>query len=303
MVDASSPYTGARIALGTMHAKERALAKPFARILGAELVVPHDIDTDAYGTFTGEIARAGTMLDAARAKARLSMVRTGLKFGLASEGSYGAHPYVPFIPDGTEVVLFIDDERGIEIRESIVVTRTNYDSQTLAPGDDVEAALHRMRFPSHAVTVRPNQLPDKQSFSRQSSALPAVRSKPPLFKGLRELGSVAQAVGACAAASPDGKALIAPDMRAHCNPTRMAVIRKAATKLAKRIACLCPACKTPGFGIVDVVRGLPCPDCGAPTQLAVAEIHRCAACSVETRKPLRRDDERASPGQCQLCNP
>ena len=68
MADASLPYNGARIALGTMHAKERALAKPFARILGAELVVPHDIDTDAYGTFTGETPRAGTMLDAARAK-------------------------------------------------------------------------------------------------------------------------------------------------------------------------------------------------------------------------------------------
>ena len=303
MVDASNPYRGARIALGTMHAKERALAKPFARILGAELVVPHEIDTDAFGTFTGEIVRAGTMLDAARAKARLGMTRTGLKFGLASEGRYGPHPYILFIPGGREVMLFIDDERGIEIRESIVVTRTNYDSLALAQRDDVETALRRMRFPSHAVTVRPNQLSVKQHPSRQSSALPPVGSERLQFKGLRELCGVAQAVETCAASSSDGKALIVPDMRAHLNPTRMAMIRVAATKLAKRIGSQCPDCKTPGFGIVNVARGLLCADCGAPTQLPVAEIHRCAVCVFESRKPLRQDHERASPGQCEYCNP
>ena len=77
-------------------------------------------------------------------KARLGITRTGLKFGLASEGSYGPHPYIPFIPGGREIVLFIDDERGIEIRESIVVTRTNYDSQVCEPGDGLETALRRI---------------------------------------------------------------------------------------------------------------------------------------------------------------
>lgn len=303
MVDALSLYRGVRMTLGTMHAKERALAKPIARWLGAELIVPVGLDTDAYGTFTGEITRAGTMLEAARAKARLGMAHSGLRFGLASEGSYGPHPHILFIAGGREIVLFIDDERGIEVRESLVVTRTNYDSMTLAPGDDPETALHRIKFPSHAVTVRPNQLADKPEPLPQFPSHATTHSGSILFKGLRDLIGVHRAIETCAAASTDGKALIVPDMRAHLNPTRMAMIRVAATKLAKRIACLCPACKTPGFGIVDVARGLPCADCGAPTGLLIAEIHRCAGCGLETRKPIRREDERASAGQCEYCNP
>ena len=114
---------GARIAVGTMHAEERALARPFTRILGTELVIPHEIGKDAYGTFRGEFARAGTMLEAARAKARLGMTRTELNFGLASEGNSGPHPYIPFIPGGREVVLFSDDERDIEACGSIAVSR------------------------------------------------------------------------------------------------------------------------------------------------------------------------------------
>lgn len=70
-----------------MHARDRALAKPFKRNLGAEFVLPLeiDIDSDALVTFTGETVRAGTMLDAVCAKPRPGMTRTGLKFGLASE--------------------------------------------------------------------------------------------------------------------------------------------------------------------------------------------------------------------------
>ena len=296
------------MALGTMHAKERAISKPFARILRADLVVPGGIDTDAFGTFTGEIERFGTMLDAARAKARAAMTQTGLRLGLASEGSYGPHPYLPFIPGGTEVVLFIDDERDLEVREAVVVTRTNYDSVICTPDDDLGGPLLRMRFPSHAVTVRPNTVQIEEA--NQGNAIAGIApdlttslSGRPLFKGVQDREAVARAVEICALASADGRALLVPDMRAHLNPTRMVMIRVAARKLAKRIASLCPRCKTPGFGIVDVARGLPCADCGEPTQLAVAEIYRCAACAFEASKPLWEVGQRASPVQCEFCNP
>ena len=298
-----TPYRGTRIALGTMHAKERAIAKPFRRILEAEVVISTDIDTDAFGTFTGEIERKGTMLDAARAKARLAMQQTGLPLGVASEGSYGPHPYLPFIPGGTELVLFIDEERGIEVKHSFVVTRTNNDSHVCAPGDDIAEALSRMKFPSHAVTVRPNPSSQAKGISSRAGRLLQSSIEAPLFKGLSTSSAVVEAIQTCAALSDDGKALLVPDMRAHLNPTRMAMIRFATTSLVQRIATPCPACVTPGYGIVDVARGLPCADCGMPTQLAVAEIHRCTVCAYESRKPLRRHDERATPGQCEFCNP
>ncbi len=281
-----SPYRGASIALGTMHGKERAIAPPFSRVLQAEIAVPPQIDTDIFGTFTGEIERQGTMLDAARAKARLAMNRIGTPFGIASEGTYGPHPYLPFLPGGSELVLFIDEKRGIEIKQTFVVTHTNYNCVASNPGDDLASNLTQMKFPTHAVTVRPNQ---------------------PLYanaiKGLTDRSEVIDAVQTCAALSADSKALLVPDMRAHLNPTRMAMIRIATVKLVRRIATSCPSCALPGFGIVDVMRGWPCSECGAPTSLVMAEIHRCTGCGYETRKPVRRDDEGASPAQCPCCNP
>lgn len=297
-------YRGQRLALGTMHAKERAIAPPFARVLAAEIVVPEGLDTDAFGTFMGDVERVGTMLDAARAKARLAMQRTGLCRGIASEGSYGAHPLIPLIPGGSELVLFIDDERGIEVKYSFVVPRTNYDSHVCSGDDDIAPVLQRWGFPRHAITVRPHQVSraggEGAGLDRGAGVMPAPV---PRFKGLRARCEIDDAVRLCAAASADGKACLVPDMRAHVNPTRMAMIRVAATRLARRIASLCPACQSPGFGVADLQRGLPCAACGAATPLATAEIHRCVACSYATARPLRRLVIAADPRHCPLCNP
>lgn len=282
-------YDGATIAIGTMHGKERAFAAPFARRLGARLVRPDAIDTDAFGTFTGEVARAGTMLEAARAKGRRAMELTGLTMAVASEGAYGPHPHAPLIPGGIELALFLDDGRGVEVKESIVVSRTNYDSRFWKPGEPLDAALRGMRFPDHAMTARPES--------------PAAGAAPLVFKGLLSEAALAEAARACAAASETGRALLTPDMRAHLNPTRMLAIRQAATKLARRIAAGCPACAAPGFGFTDIVRGLRCAECGAPTRSPVAEIHRCAACGHEERVALVAEHARADAGLCDLCNP
>ena len=48
-----------RVALGTMHGKAAAIAPPLAR-LGIALVVPEGLDTNRFGTFTGETPRHGS---------------------------------------------------------------------------------------------------------------------------------------------------------------------------------------------------------------------------------------------------
>jgi hypothetical protein len=35
--------------------------------------------------------------------------------GVASEGSFGPHPYIPFLPPGRELVLLIDRKAAIEL--------------------------------------------------------------------------------------------------------------------------------------------------------------------------------------------
>jgi hypothetical protein len=45
------------VLLASRHGKERAMARPFRQGLGLELVVADQIDTDDFGTFTGERPR------------------------------------------------------------------------------------------------------------------------------------------------------------------------------------------------------------------------------------------------------
>ena len=106
-----------------------------------------------------------------------------------------------------------------------------------------------------------------------------------------------------AALSATGKAFVQTDMRAHLNPTRMRAIKQTTKALALRIARLCPACEAPGFGLVEPVRGLPCRDCGSPTDLIQSEVHACTRCGHREEKRKRPLTIRADPAWCPLCNP
>ena len=68
--DPRGPYRGRRIALATLHGKAAAVGPAVRRHLGAGLVVPPGLDTDAFGTFAGDVPRTGTMGTTALAKAR-----------------------------------------------------------------------------------------------------------------------------------------------------------------------------------------------------------------------------------------
>jgi hypothetical protein len=284
---ALSAYSHEIFAMATMHAKERAVARPFRRWLDAAVTVAPGIDTDEFGTFTGDIVRQGTMLDVARAKALAAIEATGLELGLGSEGSFGPHPSVPFVAGGTELLLCLDRKRGFEIHEMLITDRTNYQSCDCRPGQDITDFLTRVRFPSHAVVVSPKA--------------PVEAAK--IVKGIARATRLAEAVEEAASVSRDGHALVVTDMRAHLNPTRMASIRALATRLARRLATPCPGCAAPGFGIADVVRGLPCGWCGEPTRLVIAELFRCAKCGFENQRAVEPQRETADPGQCQYCNP
>ncbi len=82
MTDAPLPYRGEMIAIGTKHGKERQLGPAFAAVLGAWVTAPADIDTDAFGTFSGETPRTLTPVEAAKAKARLAMTASATSCGL-----------------------------------------------------------------------------------------------------------------------------------------------------------------------------------------------------------------------------
>jgi len=291
MRHSQSPYFGRQAVLATMHNKQTALGPVLHDALGLSLVCSADIDTDQLGTFAGEIPRAGSMREVAIAKARLGMQSTKLKLGIASEGSFGPHPMMPFVPGGLELLTFVDDERGFIAHETLIVDETNFGECAVAPGQALDKFLRLSQFPSHALIVRPNS-------AGKDAATPLA-----IVKGICDHSALIDAIAEAARRSADGKARIESDMRAHFNPTRMRSLAELGAQLAKRLNCLCPACACPGWGKVDTLQGLPCETCGMPTDRVLSEVFGCLRCTHrETR--ARSDGLRQTGAEhCPYCNP
>jgi hypothetical protein len=273
--------------LTTMHGKEAVVAPVLRERLGLAVVTASAVDTDALGTFSGEVPRTGTMLEAAIAKARLGMAQSGLAIGMASEGSYGPHPHVPFMAGGIELMVLVDDTRGIVVSEHLVEDAPVFDHAFARTSGELGPLLERVGFPHHALIVRP--------------AMDAPTHT--VYKGLRRNGDLEAAVSACASLSGDGRALVQTDMRAHMNPTRMDSIRRLASALADRLARPCPACSAPGYGQVDVESGLPCEDCGGPSIMIRHRVFGCVSCGHRQKLPRADGLTHADPGHCPQCNP
>lgn len=266
-----------------MHGKDCAIAPALCYAFNMSITTAPGIDTDALGTFTGEIERKGTMIDAARTKAMLAIQRTGAPLGIGSEGSFGPDPHLPFVASGLEVLLLHEAATGHEVIVSRR-TRTNYDHLTVGPNDDIDEFLERVGFPAHALVVQQEQLPRRY-----------------IAKGLRTRHDLEEALENAWAVT--GRAVITTDMRAHLNPTRMNAIGRTARWLALKVARCCADCGKPGFGLVDVERGLPCRDCGSPTRLIRAEIHGCESCGHRLARRGRASETKSDPVWCAVCNP
>jgi len=281
-------YRDQRVALLTQHGKEKVLAPVLEQALGCRVELVTGYDTDRLGTFTRDIPRAGTQLDAARKKARIGMDMSGLPLGLASEGSLGPDPFAGIFPWNLELLIFIDDERALEIVGG-AQGKANFAHQLAADWAAAEAFADRMGFPEHHLVMRPEGEDD-----------PRIR------KGINSWAELEAAFAWALKQSTSGRVFLETDARAHANPTRMENIRLAAEDLAKKLCSLCPACNTPGFWIVERVAGLPCADCGAPTHETRAEVHGCLKCAHRLSHEFTdqlTDPQYASPSHCDYCNP
>jgi len=279
------PYPDPRVAIATLHGKAGALRPALAGI-GLEPVAV-TVDTDALGTFSGEIERHAGPRETAIAKARLGMAASGLALGLATEASFGPDPLLGFLPVHHELLAFVDGTHGQVLVLEQTGHDTNWQSKALRTADEAEPLLLASGFPEHAVLVRPNLFE------------PGM----PVAKGLRDRAAVAAAIARSAALSADGLARLDTDMRAHMNPTRLRRIAALGQALAQRLATPCPACGVPGFGRTGSRPGLPCADCGEPTGLVQAEVHGCGACGHHVLQPRGDGLVAADPAACPHCNP
>jgi len=277
-------YSGRPVALLTQHGKEQVLAQPLERALGCRVQLVTGYDTDQLGSFTREIPRAGTQLGAARKKARIGMERSGLSLGLASEGSYAPDPFSGLFPWNTEILVWFDDERELEVI-GVAQGKANF-AHLLAPEwAAVEAFAKQVRFPEQHLVLRPDGEQDLR-----------------ICKGIGRWEDLHTAFFCALADSANGLVFVETDGRAHANPARMEIIRRAGEDLARKLCSCCPVCATPGFWIVERVVGLPCQACGAPTGEVLCEVHGCLKCAYRIDH-LRHGPPYADPGRCAYCNP
>ncbi len=126
-------YQGAQIILPTKHVKSLAIAPPFLNKLGAS-IVEYDMDTDTLGTFSGEIERKGSAMQCAKHKCEMGLINYGdhAEYGLASEGSFVPHPFIPFSACDEEILYFIDRDRGFHLHMSLLSTKTNYHMKSIS---------------------------------------------------------------------------------------------------------------------------------------------------------------------------
>jgi hypothetical protein len=279
MTPSARPYAGERIVFATMHGKEALARAPFHDILGARIIAPDHLDTDQFGTFSGEIPRTLAPRTAARVKAQLGIHLARTPYAIASEGSFSSG-FGPVV-EHDEILLFLDASRGLELLESTRLTSPLPAGRRVSSVDAALAYAAAVEFPHQGVIVRGGT--DQHLIATSLSSTAELRRK---VTDLLELAP---------------QVTLEPDYRAHRCPRRAAVIRTLATQMAERLDTGCPACDTPGFGRIDVERGLPCDECALPTHVIAADILGCGLCTHTERRA--RPERTAAAHWCDGCNP
>ena len=267
----------APLALLTQHGKQSAVQIALQQA-GYAVTTVHGFDTDTLGTFTGETPRKGSQLDAATTKARLATELSGQRFGLGSEGSFGPDPYVGLTAWAQEILVWWD---ALERRAVFALTQgplTNYAQRTVTTWTQAQDFAQEAGFPEHGVVV-------------------AKPGAPFFFKDATDWSDLERQVRAALAHGP---LWLETDMRAHRNPTRMAMVGQCAQELARLLQCACPSCQRPGFGEDFPIPGALCQSCRFPTTALRAKTTRCNACGYSEDTVIRAT---VSSSRCDRCNP
>ena len=282
------PYHNTDAVLTTMHGKERVISPVLKEGLGLIVSLAKGINTDSFGTFSREIERAGSQLDAARAKIVAGFdAAPWARVGLASEGSFGPFPSFPFVALGRELIVMIDRDTGLELTGYDASLSTNYGQKSVVTVEESRSFAQSLRFPDHGLIVMGSK-----------GGKPAPENM--LIKDISDQetldAAVQRAINNC------GSAFVEADMRAHRNPTRMLAIERATRDLVRRYMSQCPKCAWPGFDITERIAGLVCAWCGEPTRIIKTEILRCTNCEYCEEQPATKA-KTAEPGFCDNCNP
>lgn len=277
-------FEGRRIALLTKHGKEAVIAPLLRAQLGMELEIVDGFDTDLLGTFSGEIERELDPLSAAIRKCELALQFSDCDIAIASEGSFGPHPHIPFANCDEEWVVVMDQKNNFLFIEREWSLETNFSGRVVSTEEELMKFAEKAQFPSHGLILRKEQ--GKNSLVIKGANTPVLLKSH--FHYLNEKW---------------GKVFVETDMRAHCNPTRMNVIQRTTEKLIQKMLSACPRCQLPGFGVVSASPGLPCSLCEAPTNSVLYLVKNCQFCNYSDKLYYPHNKRTEDPMFCDQCNP
>jgi hypothetical protein len=265
----------------SMHEKQKVIEPVFQHFNFTWL--KSSIDTDVYGTFSGEINRQGSALDAARKKCLGMFNQSDVSIAIASEGSFGCHPYSPFIAMNEELIVFMDRKNDCEFSINSASILTNFASRDCTSLDELWSFAAQALFPSHGIILR------------------SLHDESIVFKGITD--SAQLEIHFLLLHRQDGVVRVQTDMRANYNPTRMSHIQEVAKKLVNKIKTHCPECNARGFGDEKKVAGLPCSNCKLPTKSAIHIEKHCQQCGFVEIVQLPDVKVEEDPMYCDFCNP
>lgn len=277
-------FKNRKLIIATKHKKEAVIAPILEDKLGVTCFIDSEFDTDELGTFSGEIERKNSPLNTARQKCLKAMELNNCDLGIASEGSFGQHPTLFFASANEELLIFIDKKNNLEIVAKVLSTDTNFNAKEIVSENELLEFAKSAKFPSHGLIL-------KKSKSETSDMIKGITTIEDLKRGFQYLHSKYKSV------------FVETDMRAMYNPSRMKVIETTTNKLVEKINSICPNCQTPGFGIMDYTKGLPCDLCGSPTNSTLSVTYTCNHCEYQKEELYPNNKETEDPMFCNFCNP
>lgn len=277
-------FDGRKLVIATMHQKEKVIAPLVEEALKVNCATLLHFNSDEYGMFSGEIERKDSPLATVRAKALAALALSGETLAIASEGSFGPHPAIPFVPGNEELVMLIDTKHDLEIIGKHLTVKTNFNHREITSLADLEEFKTKIAYPEHGVILK---IEDNNATTRIHKDFKSVEE---LDRKVKEALEKKYSINA------------ETDMRAMHNPTRMLAIEKAVLDLIEKVQSLCPECKAPGFAIKAAIPGLACEMCRLPTQSAKAYLYECKKCN-HTHEKSKEGVYFEDAMYCDHCNP
>lgn len=271
--------------LASRHGKEEVILPAIQPVTGIIPFIPEDFDSDAFGTFSGEVERKHGPLETLRKKCEAAMRQYGMDLAIASEGSFGPHPHYPFLTADEEWLMLKDEKNGLEIIAREISLETNFDVKEMASETALLEFAAETGFPEHGLILRIG------GEGWHGKIIKGIRSQEQLVKVYREWRSSAEIIRA------------ETDMRAMMNPSRMKVIEKAAMRLREKLLSLCPSCGIPGYEVMEAEAGLPCSDCGRPGKEILRLHYACKKCGHQEERGNPDGKTWGDPAYCDFCNP